>query len=282
MSVDCFRQQKISQIGMRVFNMEKSCLFCSGIIGKMKPSKLAKTKFCSHVCSQLYAIGNRNANWKGGGVIKICAICGVEFKVCLANSNVSKYCGRACQIKSRIGEGNCMWRGGALEFKKRHAEKIIFKKMAKIKIPKTKNENKQKAARFPCKCIQCGITRMLRRVKKSDLLRKCRACQFKSMGGEGNPGWKGGIKAANAKIRSSPEYIEWRTKVFVRDKFQCVLCGQKGGNLNADHIKSFSCYPELRLSLENGRTLCVQCHKKTDNYMAKALKEKRNKDAQSS
>ncbi len=62
------------------------------------------------------------------------------------------------------------------------------------------------------------------------------------------------------------EYREWRQAVFKRDDYTCQICKQKGGQLNADHIKRFSDYPELRLNLDNGRTLCVPCHKKTDTY----------------
>lgn len=73
------------------------------------------------------------------------------------------------------------------------------------------------------------------------------------------------------KIRKSPEYKQWRLSVFRRDGFRCVLCGVKSGNgstviLNADHIKPFSSYPELRFDLNNGRTLCVPCHKSTPSY----------------
>jgi hypothetical protein len=84
--------------------------------------------------------------------------------------------------------------------------------------------------------------------------------------GENNCNWKGGITPLNQSIRTSAEYGRWRKMVFERDNFTCQLCGQIGGYLEADHIKSFSRYPEFRFCESNGRTLCKECHKKTDNY----------------
>jgi len=37
-------------------------------------------------------------------------------------------------------------------------------------------------------------------------------------------------------------------------------------------IKPFAYFPELRLVIANGRTLCIPCHKKTDTYLSKATK----------
>lgn len=75
--------------------------------------------------------------------------------------------------------------------------------------------------------------------------------------------WKGGITDENTKIRESLEYHLWREAVFARDNWTCQECGDdRGGNLNAHHIKSFSKHKELRTSIENGVTLCVECHKK--------------------
>lgn len=84
--------------------------------------------------------------------------------------------------------------------------------------------------------------------------------------------WKGGKTALNTNIRHSLEYRLWRESVFERDNYTCVWCGAKSSKnnkvvLNADHIKPFAYYPELRFAIDNGRTLCIGCHKTTDTYL---------------
>ena len=93
--------------------------------------------------------------------------------------------------------------------------------------------------------------------------------------GKNNNNWKGGITPLHMKIRTSLEYKLWREAVFKRDNYTCIWCeDNRGHNLNADHIKPFAHYPELRLALDNGRTLCEPCHKKTDTWGVKANKFK--------
>lgn len=85
--------------------------------------------------------------------------------------------------------------------------------------------------------------------------------------------WKGGVTPINKAIRSSLEYKLWRTAVFTRDNFACIWEGKEhGSKLHADHIKPFAYYPELRFAIDNGRTLCVECHKKTDSYPKNLIK----------
>ena len=75
-----------------------------------------------------------------------------------------------------------------------------------------------------------------------------------------------GLTKMNERIRKSKIYKDWRNIIFKRDDHTCVLCGSRGGILNVDHIKPFAKYPELRLSIDNGRTLCDKCHKGTETY----------------
>lgn len=78
--------------------------------------------------------------------------------------------------------------------------------------------------------------------------------------------WKGGVTKESAKIRTSLEYKNWRRSVFERDDYTCQECGKRGGNLYAHHQKDFALHQHLRFDISNGITLCLLCHKKTDNY----------------
>lgn len=105
------------------------------------------------------------------------------------------------------------------------------------------------------------------RWNKSNQRKKEMAKQFM---GANNPRWRGGITPENARIRASNDYKVWRLAVFTRDNFTCQDCGS-GKSLNADHIRPFAFFPELRLDVNNGRTLCEPCHKKTPTYMNRWL-----------
>lgn len=69
--------------------------------------------------------------------------------------------------------------------------------------------------------------------------------------------------------RKTPQYAAWRTAVFERDGYRCAICGEVGGRLNAHHIKPFAKYPELRLDIDNGITLCEECHKEVHRKKGK-------------
>lgn len=94
------------------------------------------------------------------------------------------------------------------------------------------------------------------RIKKSIALR-----------GKKNHQWQGGKTSKSQQIRRGIELRLWREAVFARDNWTCQRCYQRGGKLEAHHIKSFAKYPELRFAIDNGKTLCIKCHKKTSTYL---------------
>lgn len=79
--------------------------------------------------------------------------------------------------------------------------------------------------------------------------------------------WTGYISSENKMIRHRTEYSDWRNAVFNRDNYTCQCCGanNKSGNgksvyLHAHHLKNFADNPELRFDINNGITLCKECH----------------------
>ncbi len=70
-----------------------------------------------------------------------------------------------------------------------------------------------------------------------------------------------GRNPQNRNKHSGIEYVKWRTKVYQRDNWTCQTCQIRGSYLQAHHIKSWRKYPELRYKINNGVTLCRECHK---------------------
>jgi len=128
---------------------------------------------------------------------------------------------------------------------------------------KLKIANTKKGKKFP------KISEAKKQFKHSEETKRKMATSHKGkphLSKDKNPNWKGGITSQNSLIRHSQEYKLWRQSVFIRDGYKCLWCGQIGGQLQADHIKPFADYPELRFAIDNGRTLCVDCHRKTNTW----------------
>lgn len=81
------------------------------------------------------------------------------------------------------------------------------------------------------------------------------------------------FKSPKPNPRANRKYKEWRLTILERDNFTCTECGIQGksARLEIDHIKPFRDFPELRFESMNVRTLCRECHKKTDTYGVKVF-----------
>jgi len=104
--------------------------------------------------------------------------------------------------------------------------------------------------------------------------------------GEKHYNWKNNRSKLQAIIRHRAEYGEWRKKVFERDNYTCQICEAKNGKgksiiLNADHYPKhfYKILDDNNISeiteamnckelwdINNGRTLCRECHKKTFKF----------------
>jgi hypothetical protein len=79
--------------------------------------------------------------------------------------------------------------------------------------------------------------------------------------GKDAPGYIDGKGVERRGLRASSELKRWRYDVYRRDEFACAHCGDdRGGNLNAHHIRPFAEFPALRFDTRNGITLCEGCH----------------------
>lgn len=172
-------------------------------------------------------------------VFKECTICNKVFykkiTTCKNEWSNRKYCSKVCCDKDKIGKVS--WNKGVSPSPE--TKQKISKKLTGRKIPRE-------------------IVEKIRRRK-----------------GPLNNKWKGGITPENKLIRQSPQYKQWRTAVFERDNYTCVHCRTRSGIgnkviLEADHIKPFAVFKELRFDIDNGRTLCQQCHRKTETWGIKA------------
>jgi 5-methylcytosine-specific restriction endonuclease McrA len=91
---------------------------------------------------------------------------------------------------------------------------------------------------------------------------RCMQCYQENNRGKNHPGWNHN-KTDEERLddRKFLEYKYWRKSVFERDNYTCQSCGDnKGGNLIAHHKDAYSWCKERRLDVNNGVTLCENCH----------------------
>lgn len=202
---------------------------------------------------------------------KNCEICGKEFN---KDPRVSrhiwdtqtKFCSRVCMGKSKIGNtfktgiGYPAWNKG---------------------IPQTDEVKKKLSKALKVIAKEKGFGLWMTGKKLSvETRQKQSQSQLKRVAEGKNNFYIDGRTPEVKRIRTSSKYKLWRESVYKRDNYTCQICGMRSGTgkrvyLNADHIKPFSQFPELRFDINNGRTLCVPCHKKTSTYMGRMFKGKK-------
>lgn len=167
--------------------------------------------------------------------------------------------------------------------KRRVSVSLVGEQFGRLTVVAYEGTDKHQKSTWLCSCVcgskkiiggaalrsgktkSCGCVRVEMMQQKKYSAEELRR-RSESRKGEKNPQWKGGVTPKHRAIRTSKEYKNWRTAVFVRDDYSCQGCGTRGGHLHAHHLKAFSLFPELIFEVSNGQTLCVPCHKKTPDY----------------
>jgi len=262
--------------------MEKTCPICNTIF-YVKPSHFEKRICCSKKCqniNQKNKIGLLNNNYKGGIKDLICKNCNKTFQ---SGYNKRSFCCHKCSTDYLKGKERKLHENTLkyIELKKiiglnnpNKKCKCGFKKDIKAK---TCYKCFHESIKRIKKCVICDMSFSPANIVVKTCSKRClELLNKKNSFGENNPNWKGGLMTENKKQRQSHQYISWRKNVFERDKYKCQKCGCIGGNLHAHHIKPFAKYIELRFDLDNGLTLCFDCHKKVHKNMNFKLKNYEN------
>ena len=231
----------------------KICIYCNNIF--TKPPKETykqwnKRKYCSEKCygldKKIKCVGSKNVRWKGGYIEKECPYCKNKFSVKLKN-RLQIYCSKKhfaedIKIKNK-GEGNPFY--GRKHTKESKEKFLKTKKIFKhTDAARQKMSESRKGLKFTLSHRQ-NLSKALTKTPIEITSQK---------------------KAEKARIRKLINYKIWRESIFKRDNYACQYCGDRSGNghtvyLEAHHIKSFHCYPELRFDTDNGITLCRNCHR---------------------
>ena len=201
-----------------------------------------------------------------------CIICGsvVNRKPSRLRKQKNVFCSNKCHSIYKIGKPSHN-KGGTSWCKGKHFSEEHRKKISKALAGLKRSDEVKQKYRLNKIGKKQSMETIKKRVIKNTGKKRTKETRIKmSVSATNNRekhwNWRGGITDINKKIRTSFEYRLWRDSVFERDNYTCIWCGKIGGKLNADYIKPFALFPELRFAIDNGRTLCENCHRKTDTY----------------
>jgi len=213
-------------------------------------------------------IGIDNPRWIPR-IKRICQSCGKNFEVekFQVDNGQGKFCSHQCMFDSRkirtnIKCPNCKKTFSAQIFKIKLNKKHIFCSL------KCFREYTKGLVTLICK--NCGKEYKTYRSHIKYRGSSCcsKKCLIEYYSGKNNHFWKGGVKFWKRRDTSSLQHKQWREAVFTRDNWTCQRCDarSKAGSpliIYPHHIKFYAKYPKLRYEVDNGITLCEECHKKT-------------------
>lgn len=230
-----------------------------------------KSKYCK-ICGKEYKPkSNSQINCEDCRIRK-CAFCGKNFEI--KNGQWKKqFCSKLCGVKAHPEKTELLIKNRGNRPRNRKVSKCLLcgKKFEHWAGRKSKYCSKEcwlkRNPKVLNDCLLCGKEFWsYENNNQKYCSQRCRDLHYRELKkGENSHFWKGGATKLNRIERARSAYKEWRKQVFIRDNYTCQKCGIKNGNgksiyLHAHHIKGFADYPESRLDVNNGITLCKNCH----------------------
>ena len=258
-----FCSQKCANLAKTKSRLQLKCDYCGTQFTQKVPLRI--DKYCSKECD-IKDKAKQSTR---------CLQCNKEF---IGAHKTTKYCSNECAWKSKEKpkiSGICENCHEPFTTKYTTTNWIYNNKIAKRKFcsKRCQLESMHKD-KVKCNCLVCGnefvvFPSDIKNGRGKFCSHECRGLYWSA---EKHHNWNNGSTIEKEKLRKSPAYKAWRIAVFLRDNKTCVQCGvhYRHGytEIEADHIRPRSLFPELTLDINNGRTLCRKCHKKTITYGA--------------
>jgi len=89
--------------------------------------------------------------------------------------------------------------------------------------------------------------------------KQCKYCSYEQMSGSNHPNYNPN-RTDKERKRSYRGYKAWVRSVLTRDNFTCRKCGESKEDMVAHHLDGHDWCEEKRLDVNNGVTLCRECH----------------------
>lgn len=206
---------------------------------------------------------------------RVCVICGITFKTQIKEAQFcSNRCKSSIRKKDRITT-TCAYCGKEFDmkpnlFKEHGLHCCSMDCKNKLYGISHRGKDSPRYNKIEISCDYCGKKFLqnpyqLNHAKRYHFCSKqCQHEKYKEIySGQGNPTYNPLLDdERRMKKRNIDGYQEWIRQVFKRDNYTCQCCGDnKGHNLNAHHILNYSEFEELRTEIDNGITLCDECHK---------------------
>lgn len=119
--------------------------------------------------------------------------------------------------------------------------------------------------------VKCNKCNKIVKSKFSSLKnRRCEGCRILGLTGPLNLNWNFSLTNEDRiKRRHYKKTYWWRKQVYNRDYYTCQVCGNSNTYLNAHHLESYHWCEELRYEVDNGITMCKDCHIKFHSIYGK-------------